>query len=309
MIRTLVASMVVSMTAIATAGDCGAKSASSCTGDKSAVTTVSNDAGDCSKTCDSAKVMTVSNDSGSCATACPMTGAAVTTVSNDAGDCSKTCDSAKVSTVANGDGECAKSCDGENAAAVSLVSYMPKMGYRVDGNDTCCPKTAGEMAKKHSAEVHYVVGETEYCNKPEAMAAHAKQLDAYMMDLVRIQYAVDGECVPCPDKAKEMAASCSSKKMQYKVGPATFDSAEAAIAASIRAYNAAQKVSMEYAVGDEMTTCSVGAKDMAKKADCSVEYVVNGKRTKCSKEAGYLKTVASVESALKALEIAQAAGA
>jgi hypothetical protein len=41
---------------------------------------------------------------------------------------------------------------------------------------------------------------------------------------------------------------------------------------------------------------------MAKKAGCGVEYVVDGERTKCDKQAGYMDTMARVESALKAIE-------
>lgn len=296
MVRTLFASLAVSMTSIAMACDtCGCTTPAECTG---------------------AKTTTVADESKSCASSCTAkTDAVVMAVANAEGEtcsqtCTKTCDGAAVTTVANAEGgeSCTATCDGSaKASGVSLVSYMPKMTYNVAGADTCCPKTAAAMAKEKNDHVHYVVNNVSYDSKAEAMGAHAKQLNTYMMDIVRIQYAVNGECVACPTAAKEMASSCESKTMQYKVGPATFDCAEKAIAASVMAYNAAQKVNMTYAVGDEMTTCTVGAKDMAKKANCSVEYVVNGQRTNCVKTAGYLKTVASVESALKALETAAAA--
>jgi len=302
MLRTLIASLAVSVTSLAIAGGCGAETTSvaeterksSCTqpcdGDKAAaVTLVSNDASDCNTPCTGAKTQQVADKS----------------------DCSQPCtgDKAAMQTVANEGASCSQPCTGEKTSGVSLVSYMPKMGYEVNGECIPCPKSAAAMAKKSNDHVQYVVNEVSYDSKAEAMAAHAKQLETFMMDLVRIQYAVDGECVPCPDKAQEMASSCSSKQMQYKVGPAVFDNAEDAIRASIMAYNAAQKVHMEYAAGDTVTQCSTSAKDMAKKAGCSVEYVVNGQRTPCSKTAGYLKTVASVESALKALETVQGAGA
>ena len=120
-----------------------------------------------------------------------------------------------------------------------------------------------------------------------------------MLDLVRIQYVSGDECVACPEKAGKMA---KEGKLQYRVGPATFDCAESAIRASVMAYNAAQQVKMEYAVGEQTTTCSVSAGQMADKAGCSVEYVVNGQHTKCKTSADYMKTLAAVENALKALE-------
>lgn len=244
---------------------------------------------------------------------CCSAAAAVATVSEQKTcekACATACSSAAVTAVAAaGDKTCSSSCKGDTAEAstTSLVSAMPRMTYRVNGKDTCCPKTAGEMAAS-PADIHYVVAGAEYDTRAEAIEAHSAQLQRFMMDLVRIQYAVDGECVACPDAAKKMAAACESKKVQYKVGPAVFDTAEQAVAASVMAYNAAQKVNMEYAVGEQTVTCSIKATEMADKAHCSVEFVINGQRTKCSKEAGYLKSIASVESALKALEAA-AAGA
>lgn len=297
MVRTLFASLAVSMTSLAMACDtCGCTSPDECTG---------------------AKTTNVSEDGKSCASSCTAaTDAVVMAVANGEGGataCTKSCDgtAAATSLVSNTDGaSCTTTCDGSaKTPAVSLVSFMPKMTYNVAGENTCCPKAAAAMASEKHDQIHYVVNNVSYDTKAEAMGAHMKQLNAYMMDLVRIQYAVDGECVACPTAAKELASACESKKMQYKVGPATFDSAEAAIAASVMAYNAAHNVSMTYAVGDETTTCSVSAKEMAQKANCSVEYVVNGQRTNCAKTAGYLKTVASVESALKALEAAPGANA
>lgn len=247
-----------------------------------------------------------------CQTTCATAGAqaAVTQVAGEGAVCSE---ADKAACIAKGEEcatACATACEGEpNAAQASLVGYMPKMTFKVGDESTCCPKTAAALAKKSNDHVHYMVNNVSYDDKAEAMGAHAKQLHNYMMDLVRIQYAVNGECVACPDSAKAMAASCTSKNLQYKVGPATFDSAEAAIKASVMAWNAAKNVSMQYAVGDEVTTCSKSAGAMADKASCSVEYVVNGQRTNCSKTAKYMQTVASVESALKALETASAGDA
>jgi hypothetical protein len=257
----------------------------------------------------------VKADGAGCATACPMTGtastgqtAAVQSVALTEGGqaCATACTAEQKAACATAcsteaKADCATPCEKGEAAAVSLVSMMPKMSYKVGDASMCCSKMAAEAAEKDHAEVHYVVAEVEYANQSEAMMAHQKQLQSYLMDLTRVQFAVDGACVACPDAAKEMAA-CGEKKMQYKVGPAVFDSAEDAIRASVMAWNAAQTVGMEYAVGDETTACIKSAGAMAEKAHCSIEYVVNGQRTKCDKQAGYLQTMARVESALKAIE-------
>lgn len=333
MVRMLVASAVMSMGVAAFACP-SEKAESACSSTEAAVTTVAleSDGSSCASACPlsgqagcdkaGAAVQTVALESkaGACEKACetvcdkPCDGAAqVQTVALESGSCSSPCGgAASVQTVAMetaGDGAacekaCATPCGSAGAATTSLVAHMPKMTYKVGTESMGCSKMAGEMSKASSLPVHYVVKGAEYDCREKAMDAHAEQLNAYMMDLVRIQYAVDGECVACPDKAQAMASSCESKSMQYRVGPATFDSAEAAIKASVMAYNAAMNVKMEYAVGEQTTACSVSAGEMAKKADCSVEYVVNGQRTPCSKSAAYMKTVASVESALKALETA-----
>jgi hypothetical protein len=235
-----------------------------------------------------------------CETACETTcdgeqAAAVLAVANDScsTECAEACDE-----------PCESACEGEKTAAVAFASWMPAMTYKVGDESMTCSKMAGAMASEHNTHMHYVVKGVEYDDKAQAMTAHAKQLQGMMMDLVRIQYAVNGECVACPTEAHEMAASCESKTLQYRVGPAVFNSADEAIKASIMAYNAATTVKMEYAVGENTTACSVSAGEMAKAADCSVEYVVNGQRTNCKTSAGYMKTLVSVQNALKALETA-----
>ena len=244
------------------------------------------------------KVSAPAENTKSCDGVCPLTGGKLTLVSAEtAEECTASCEKA-----------CDTPCDSGKANSISYVSYMPKMAYRVGDETTTCVKTAGAMASETNTEMHFVVNGAEFASQEQAMMAHGKQLEGMMMNLVRVQYAVSGECVSCPTEAKALAASCETKTLQYQVGPATFDNAEDAINASIMAYNAAQKVNVEYVVGDETTTCSKTAGAMASAANCSVEYVVNGQRTHCDKAAAYMKTLASVQSALKALETA-AAGA
>jgi hypothetical protein len=310
MVRTLIATLVMSASMAVACPTCGCTDAKAETASTTTASTkVVSDAKDCTKECTAAAeaccsskeaaVQTVAAEkAASCSgETCPLTGAAITTVAADktaecATECATACETA-----------CDKPCDGEKTG-ISFVSYMPKMTYKVGDETMGCSKMAGAKAAEQNTHMHFVVADHEYDNQAEAMTAHAKQLEGMMMDLVRIQYAVNDECVACPVEAKALAATCETKKLQYKVGPATFDNAEDAIAASIMAYNAAKSVNVQYAVGDEITTCSESAGMMADKANCSVEYVVNGNRTTCSKSAGYMKTLASVESALKALAAA-----
>lgn len=318
MIRTLIATLALSATMAVACPTCGcqdakadhAKTDHSNADHTHATTQVAGKAAEacsseCAKSCDQAcegEGAAVTQVAGtktaeSCTGTCPLTGAAITAVAAKGEGEGEACAT-----------ECATSCESGKAQA-SFASYIPAMGYKVGDKTTNCVKTAGAMASEQHADMHFVVQGVEYADKAEAMTAHAKQLEGMMMDLVRVQYAVNGECVACPDSAKEMAASCESKQLQYRVGPATFNNADDAIKASIMAYNAAMNIKntpMVYAVGDETTTCSVSAGQMAKAAHCSVEYVVMGQRTNCKTSAGYMKTLASVQNALKALEAASA---
>ena len=303
MVRTLIASMVMSAASIAVAcPTCGCSDSKTETVAAEAKACATECATACETTCtegNAAAMAVAGAASDSCDATCPMTGAAVMAVAADGEACASECETECAT-------ECATPCDGATST-VSFASYMPAMSYKVGEKSMACSKMAGEMASEHNTHMHYVVKGVEYDDKAQAMTAHAKQLQGMMMDLVRVQLAVSGECVACPDAAKELADSCESKTMQYRVGPATFDCAEDAIKASIMAYNAATNVKMEYAVGDDTTTCSVAAGEMASAASCSVEYVVNGQRTNCSTSASYMKTLASVQSALKALEAASKA--
>lgn len=289
MVRTFLATVMMTASMTVACPTCGCSDAKTETASAEAKTCETECASACESSCDGAAVTTVA-DTETCSSTCSG-GAAVLAVANDScsTECAEACDE-----------PCESSCDGDKG--ITLVSHMPAMTYKVGDETMSCSKMAGAKATEQNTHMHYVVNGVEFDSHADAMTAHGKQLKGMMMDLVRIQYAVNGECVACPTEAHEMAASCESKTLQYRVGPALFANAEDAIKASIMAYNAAKNVKMEYAVGEKMTTCSVSAGEMAKAADCSVEFVVNGQRTNCKTSAGYLQTVASVQSALKALE-------
>ncbi len=222
-----------------------------------------------------------------------------TTAAADTKACGAGCDASQ----AGAPSCCSKGA--ANSAQASLVSFMPKMAYKIGDQTTTCSKTAAALAEKTGSSMTYVVNGVEYTDKLEAMAANDKQLESYLMDLCRVQYAVDGECVSCPVAAHNMTAD-GSKPLQYRVGPAVFDNADDAIKASVMAWNASHKVAMEYAVGDELTTCSKSAGMMAEKTGGKVEYVVNGQRTGCAKTAAHMQMMARVQAALKAIEAVSA---
>lgn len=222
-----------------------------------------------------------------------------TTAASDTGACGAGCDAASADVPSC----CSKGASG--AARASLVSFMPKMAYKIGDETTTCSKTASALADKTGTTITYVVDGVEYTDKLEAMAANDKQLESYLMDLCRVQYAVDDQCVTCPIAAHKMTAD-GTKTLRYKVGPALFDNADDAIKASVMAWNASHKVAMEYAVGDTMTTCSKTAGAMADKAGGKIEYVVNGQRTGCAKTAKHMQMMARVQAALEAVEAVSA---
>lgn len=286
----------------AMADHCDTKKSDCATSCETAVVqTVSNDS-DCTKSCDGAAVQTVSNETkGDCEKSCD--GAAVQTVSNDS-DCAKSCDGAAVQTVANeskGDCSSAKSCD-VSGAAVQTVAYgdgeqcskacpleaaMPVMLMKVGNETTQCSVMAKDMCDKSGSKMSYVVNDKEYECSVMAKEAHHVAMKDMLASMTHVSFNVDGNHTECPVGAK-IACKTSGEAMKYQVGTVVFDSAEEAIQAAAMARAAISQVAMSYEVAGEATHCSTAAEDMASTCSSkSVTYVVNDKKTECSKSAEF----------------------
>lgn len=220
----------------------------------------------------------------SCATACPTEGASIQTVAGEPGTCST-----------QAAGACQTACD-----ASAMAAAIPAMNYKVGDEVMTCPVSASQAAEAHHTAMHYLVSGVAFENQYEAMEAHTAALNDFVDGATRVSFDVNGEKVCCPVMAADKCAATGAT-MRYRVGPATFDSAEEAVRAAAMAYGAAQTVAMTYAVGDETTTCSASAGAMAQSCSGKVEYVVNGERTACAMTAAHMLAEARAQAAVQAL--------
>lgn len=201
-------------------------------------------------------------------------------------------DKTKTLTLVAGDQPCLKSV---------MSKELPGMRYVVGESKTSCSKTAKKMANEHGMTVSYEVAGSEYHCPSKAKQAHTEQLAKYLDGMTRVSFVVAGEKTGCPQHAAKMCSE-SGKKLQYRVGPAVFDSAEEAVKAAAMAYGAMHHVAMGYSVDGKATGCAKSADAMAEKKSCSVQYVVGEQKTGCSVTAKNMLTMAKIEAALAAID-------
>lgn len=190
----------------------------------------------------------------------------------DGGSSAKTCCSGK------------ESCDGECPISAAMAS-LPKMSYKIGEESTCCSHSAQALAEKHSAPIHFVVAETSYTDKTEAMTALVEKteaaLAAYTTPCVCEKSGtttIAGEKCSCPMKAAE----------HTKLVKAAVDS-----------------VSLSYVVGEETCNCPMKAKELAT-GGAEMKYVVGGEETCCEMTARLNVARAKYKAAVEALTKAQA---
>lgn len=196
-----------------------------------------------------------------------------------------------------------EACKDKSLAATG----MPAMHYKVGDQTTCCPKAAAELAAAHDATIRYVVNDTEYADKAEALQAYAKALDEHLGTMTSVRYAVGDKCVACPMAAGALAKN-SGETVKYRVAAFTFADKAAAEQAATAARSAADKVSMTMVVDGKETKCDAAAKkscdtaagDTAQGKTC--EYKVGGTTTPCATTAKVELAKARIEAAQKALE-------
>ncbi len=171
-------------------------------------------------------------------------------------------------------------CDGECPISMAMAK-LPSMSYLVGTEKTCCSESAAQLASQSNAAIHYVVADTTYENKTEAMTALVEKTEAMVEDFITPckceksgKTTVAGETCECP--------------MQ---GAKNIELVKAAVEA----------INVSYKVGDEACNCPMKAKEMASKSDSKMTYVVDGEETCCSMTARLQTARAKYKAAVKAL--------
>lgn len=104
------------------------------------------------------------------------------------------------------------------AYAAQLTSYLDtatRIQFVVDGACTPCPDAASKACSEGSATMTYRVAGRDFQCAETAIRAAAMAYAASRQ--VQMQYVVDGECGPCPDSAKQKAATTGAH-VAYRVG-------------------------------------------------------------------------------------------
>ena len=166
----------------------------------------------------------------------------------------------------------------------AVLASLPSMQYKVGDEVTGCSKSAGKMAKANGGKMQYVVSEQVFTDEGEAVVKLASLLESEIASLTTIQYAVGGECVQCPLRAKDLAKK-SDSKIAYRVAGIDFDSREKAQKAVEAAKAALTSVKMTYKVGDQSFCCDKMAGAKAKETSSKLVYVVGDEETGCSQSA------------------------
>jgi hypothetical protein len=208
------------------------------------------------------------------------------------GDCCKTaCSEAQ---------QAAGGCSSEGKLAV-LAADLPAIKRKVGAEVTNCPVKAGELSQASGQPVVYLVGQKSFEDEGSASRAYAAELTSYLDRATRVQFAVDGQCTPCPEAASK--ACSEGKTMKYRVAGRDFDNAEAAIRAAAMAYGASRQVTLNYAVNGRCAgSCEQTAKAQSIATAQPVVYRVGDKETKCDVQASVMLAIARIEAAVTAAQ-------
>jgi hypothetical protein len=183
-----------------------------------------------------------------------------------------------------------EACDGECPVTLAMAK-LPAMSYQVGTEKTCCSSSAAQLAEEHSAPIHYVVAETTYEDKTEAMTALVEKTEAMVEEFITPckcetsgKTTVAGETCACPIQ-----------------GAKNIELVKAAV----------ESVNVSYKVGEEACNCPMKAKELASSSEAKMTYVVDGEETCCGLTARLQTARAKYKAAVKALATAstEAAGA
>jgi len=189
---------------------------------------------------------------------------------------------------------CSSSCSGEGSCSKgecpisAAMASLPKMSYKVGEESTCCSHSAQALADKNSAPIHFVVAETSYTEKAEAMTALVEQTEAMLASFTTPSV--------CEKSGKTTIAgetcSCSVKAAKNT------ELVKAAV----------ESVNMSYLVGEESCNCPMKAKELAA-GGAELKYVVGEEETCCEMTARLNVARAKYKAAVEALTKAKAPAA
>lgn len=213
-------------------------------------------------------------------------------VSVQAEDEKTSCGAAKDASTCSAD---AKACPatlaacGDKKCPIALaLERLPKISFAVGDQKTCCPKAAGELAKKSGTKIQYLVADRAFAKESDAKLALVEATEKHVGAFAK------------PKKCSVSGTiTIAGKKLDCAV--------EAGQTAKI-VQTAMNKVKFTYLVGDKECHCPVEAKQVAKKTGKETVYVVGAEKTCCSVTARLNLARAKYKAAVQALVSAEAQG-
>ena len=179
------------------------------------------------------------------------------------------------------DGACQEQCKDGTCPIAKAMKDLPQMTYRIGEENTCCSKSADELAKKHNKPIQFVVAKKTYDKKEKAMVALVESTEKFVKDFV----------TPCKcevsGSTKIAGQSCNCP---VDAGKKT-ELVKAAVS----------KVKMSYAVGEKTCNCPKEASAIAAKSGAKKEFVVAGKKTCCEMTARLNLAHAQYKAAVEAM--------
>ncbi|MFH1418025.1 MAG: hypothetical protein ABII12_07060 [Planctomycetota bacterium] len=149
-------------------------------------------------------------------------------------------------------------CDGDRVRYAGVD--LPRIGFLVDGQLTCCMESAQRLAKGDPSKIAYVVAGKKCKNLEEAQTARLKVLEEYYADVLTIKHDAD-------------------KPMPYRLAAFGFKTEDEAQKAATSARAAADKVTMPSVVGEQATPDETVAKTRLIEAKITTAFEVLMKAT------------------------------
>jgi len=180
----------------------------------------------------------------------------------------------------------ARGCDGEGCPVALAMEQLSRISFAVGDQKTCCPKAAGELAKKLQAKIQFVVADKSFATESDAKLALVEATEKYVSVFA---------------KPKKCSASGTITVAGKKLNCETRAGQTARIVQT-----AMDKVRFTYLVGDKECHCPIEAKQVGEKTGKERLYVVGDEKTGCSVTARLNLARAKYKAAVLALVQADA---
>lgn len=199
----------------------------------------------------------------------------------------KSCGGGQEASTCGATADCeATGCDGEGCPVALAMEQLPRISFAVGDQKTCCPKAAGELAKKLQAKIQFVVADKSFATESDAKLALVEATEKYVSVFAKPKKcSVSGTITVAGKKLNcEIKAGQTAKIVQ----------------------TAMDKVRFTYLVGDKECHCPIEAKQVAEKTGKERLYVVGDEKTGCSVTARLNLARAKYKAAVLALVQADA---